>query len=521
MRNFLNLLFATLFVQLHAQTGFNIQHVFPKPNDGPAGYFDVIASDDTLFMIAQSADTAIGLYGINFAIVDTNGNLIQQTFFTPPAQVGIDGIGVGSNLIRCNDGTFAVVAFHVGSPTKHLLVKFDASGNLINHHAFGDSSAQNLLFIACYKLIKFDKNLIGIGKKIVKLANGNHYSSLLIFKFNEDGDLIWQKEITLDDGVDLIYSTAAKYGQDQIAIATQAIKIGSFNQTISDKTYIYIVDTSGSVIRKQEIPLNKQEKINALHQSDDLIYGSILSLSPQTSKLNQRFVGFDTSFQMKWITTPDTNWVGRSENPLSLIDDTSGELIIATVKAKLVNPTDNPLVYGFEIYSVSKTGTLIWKRYVQPIHCPAIAQYEILTGKIFGMAQLASGSLVYCGNAMNNCLGYYTQRPWLVKLEGNACMNDTCATILTSQTSIVPLGISAFVVSPNPARDQITLELGSYIEASRIQVLTSTGVPIYNKVVAQGINPTFSVSNLSSGLYFVQVLSEKGQLLGVGKVVKE
>jgi hypothetical protein len=76
-------------------------------------------------------------------------------------------------------------------------------------------------------------------------------------------------------------------------------------------------------------------------------------------------------------------------------------------------------------------------------------------------------------------------------------------------------------IYPNPCSDRFTLEPPAYAGVCRVRMYGSTGALVREQVYGQGEKPQIQVSQLNSGLYFVQVLSEKGQLLGVGKVVKE
>jgi hypothetical protein len=62
-------------------------------------------------------------------------------------------------------------------------------------------------------------------------------------------------------------------------------------------------------------------------------------------------------------------------------------------------------------------------------------------------------------------------------------------------------------VYPNPAKDQITINSSSLVK--EVKILNSLGQVVLNQSI-MSFNPTVNVSNISAGLYFIQITTEKG-----------
>lgn len=75
-------------------------------------------------------------------------------------------------------------------------------------------------------------------------------------------------------------------------------------------------------------------------------------------------------------------------------------------------------------------------------------------------------------------------------------------------------------VYPNPSGGIFTIELGTLKDASDINIYNALGQKIY----VGTLNPTTTALNLSSdakGIYFYQIITQSGKLIGEGKIIKE
>jgi hypothetical protein len=136
-----------------------------------------------------------------------------------------------------------------------------------------------------------------------------------------------------------------------------------------------------------------------------------------------------------------------------------------------------------------------------------------------GVAVLPSGSTIICGYEQGQTALGIQDRGFLLKTNawGEDLLED-CVLVSIEEPQYTQ---NELFIYPNPCSDRFVLEPPAYAGAYRVRIYSSTGALVREQVYGQGEKPEIQVSELNSGLYFVQVLSEKGQLLGVGKVVVE
>lgn len=75
-------------------------------------------------------------------------------------------------------------------------------------------------------------------------------------------------------------------------------------------------------------------------------------------------------------------------------------------------------------------------------------------------------------------------------------------------TGVSEMSADVLNVYPNPAKDQITINSSSLVK--EVKIINAVGQVVLNQSVLN-FNPVVNVSNISSGLYFIQITTEKGQ----------
>jgi hypothetical protein len=90
---------------------------------------------------------------------------------------------------------------------------------------------------------------------------------------------------------------------------------------------------------------------------------------------------------------------------------------------------------------------------------------------------------------------------------------------VASKSLLPDASSQVFNVYPNPAHDQITVQLGAaWQQNSRLVLINSNGKYIFSKPVS-GATATLQLSSLPSGLYILKVSNAKGQI--IKKIIKE
>jgi Secretion system C-terminal sorting domain len=137
---------------------------------------------------------------------------------------------------------------------------------------------------------------------------------------------------------------------------------------------------------------------------------------------------------------------------------------------------------------------------------------------LYDVIALPSGSTISCGKVRAQLNDGKTVWSGVI-LKTNAWgedLLDDCSTVSSNEPQYT---LNELFIYPNPASDHVTLQAPEQAGTYRVRMYASTGTLVREQVYAQGDVPEMQVRDLSTGLYFVQILREKGQLLGVGKVV--
>jgi len=66
--------------------------------------------------------------------------------------------------------------------------------------------------------------------------------------------------------------------------------------------------------------------------------------------------------------------------------------------------------------------------------------------------------------------------------------------------------LTQFSLFPNPAKDQFTISLNESIKLDRINIYNHLA-----QLISSTKETTVNTSNLSSGMYFVEVITDKGK----------
>ena len=103
----------------------------------------------------------------------------------------------------------------------------------------------------------------------------------------------------------------------------------------------------------------------------------------------------------------------------------------------------------------------------------------------------------------------YSSGSWAPAYFGAAANQQGLPFLVYGQngTGIQDVEAGSLNVYPNPAKDQITINSSSLVK--EVKILNNLGQVVLNQSV-MNFNPIVNVSNISAGLYFMQITTEKG-----------
>ena len=159
------------------------------------------------------------------------------------------------------------------------------------------------------------------------------------------------------------------------------------------------------------------------------------------------------------------------------------------------------------IYKISTDGKLLWQRKIVDVaHDPKSSYFdtalELQNGDIIAGGGLDTSYDPNNPKAFQNC--------WVVRLDSNGCLNAGCldTIFITSSKSINSADDLELIIYPNPASDNITIQIPGYKEPNRIDIININGL----LVKSIGFNVHLNVSDLNTGIYNILFYWKDGKV---------
>jgi hypothetical protein len=332
---------------------------------------------------------------------------------------------------------------------------------------------------------------------------------------DHEGNLVWRKTYGLP-GLEELPMCIIQKSENEIVIAGS--RASPFNAPVPftqrwNRDWAFGIDTLGNTLWDWESPVGE-------------LRGGIRSISKINNKYYYAsyaafFTGVLTFNTLPDITCTDLqfNQIWRSKMQVSSPDHS------AYFHSAAVTPDSTAMVavtalarYGqpFTHFKVRLSDGVIMYQREDSICTPnSIVTNE---GSLYDVAMLSSGSTISCGLV---AVFTDTQRNYGILMKTNAWgadLLDDCSTVSSDEPYYT---IEKAFVYPNPASDHFTVQAPNYTGAFDIRLYNSVGGLMHAQHFGPGEQPQLQVAHLAAGLYFVQVVSEQGVLLAVGKVVVE
>jgi Secretion system C-terminal sorting domain len=275
--------------------------------------------------------------------------------------------------------------------------------------------------------------------------------------------------------------------------------------------WIISIDTSGNLLNQWESADTVNRSMIDMHLVGNRLVGvsaELQVISSASFNAKPYLFAFDTiGQQLLWRSDiPNVPVTPYTVLNFSAITPDSFS-IIAVGRAKESGPI-------LQVKADIATGTLQYAR-TDSLCIPGSDFVYISAAQ--GVAVLPSGSAIICGYEQGQTDLGIQDRGFLLKTNAwGEDLLDDCVLVSDDEPQYTK---NELFIYPNPASDHITLQAPEQRGAYRVRMYASTGTLVREQLYAQGDVPEMQVRELSAGLYFVQLLSETGQLLGVGKVV--
>ena len=170
------------------------------------------------------------------------------------------------------------------------------------------------------------------------------------------------------------------------------------------------------------------------------------------------------------------------------------------------------------ISEVSTDGEIIWERMAKS---PILGQ-AFHGGSSFESIQPTDyGGYIVVGN-FQHAPPDYTFQSWLLKLDSLGCFEPGCqtgnyVTVGTNETPGDEAALPNLMISPNPA--DVSVQISAQNGVGRLFITDVQGRPLEVATALTEGGVTLQTKDWVPGAYIVRLLSEKGQLLGIKKLL--
>ncbi|MBK9983223.1 MAG: T9SS type A sorting domain-containing protein [Saprospiraceae bacterium] len=501
------LAFGVLFQHLlQGQDNFSKYYTF---DSGVSNFRTLLVDKDTILLEGIFVDTISPfLQGIAFAKVDSSGNLISyhRYFDTKGRDLTYPPL---NNIIKLSDGRYLVPAMTLQDEA--LLLIF------LNSQFFVDTvfeffTAETSVRLNLVRSV-FELNdgyiVFGSAQRLSYATDGQ------IFRITKNGDLLWRKWYGLTNK-DEAFGDIAQYTDSTFILASFHKPFPVPSQNHLYNTWIFEVDSDGNILQEfvDPDPYSGPSGGLVIDKNNNIYYCGEQIIDAQHGQQNaQGRIGMlDTDFNLKWKLSFGKN-ISISTGLTDMISSDNKLISVGSYEDTSRTALGNPWGYmtGWTVLT-TPLGDSKCERFDTATWFPMTNSSE---GIFRTMDTLSSGNIIACGEGRFGEETEHNIYAWLVKMPNPPCKN------LISKNEAPPENItSSLRISPNPARTQAVIQWSENTgrNADYLLVFAEDGKRKQKLNLANGSSETFlNLSGYLPGIYFVQLLSKGGYLLGVNK----
>jgi Secretion system C-terminal sorting domain len=458
--------------------------------------------NDTLYVahLQYNADTT--LFGLAMMRYDSNGYFIDSfQRFDPIKQILSTYFYFSGMVIHDNH------LFFCGTTVGDQVYVIKANLDFTEDTIFFYQPNSYAVTMGATEILATDDGLYVLAQE----QKTNYDLDIVLIKSDFDGNEEWRK--VYGTNFDELGLSLIEF-QDGVLIGGARGYSNIINNTDNwNRELLIWVDTEGNIEREwlSNAGIHRSAVVGLQVVEDKYIYGgAAVTYVWQDAKAKKQIISRDTSdLSLNWqveCPAPDDYW-GSGFLNLALSPDST-----KITGVSLYTPDGISASYTVNI----ETGTLEFYRQLKG--CTPL--YKSLNSTLFDVAYLSSGSTVACGYTILNTPlgGAYTG--WMVKtnpLGANWLL--PCTTVDIGEVELPVYTGVEIIISPNPASSIVRLELPAVKQQQvSIRMIDLSGRVVYQES-CQLASPEIDVSGMSEGLYFVQVVTQEGNVLAVGRVV--
>ncbi|KAA3632731.1 MAG: T9SS C-terminal target domain-containing protein [Bacteroidetes bacterium] len=486
----------SLHLLLPAQEGFI--EIYDLGYSGST-FHNITLDQDTLLCVGKAVDSTTLLWGILFAKLDTNGQVLFQRLYLDP-----DGnhiyMRTNSSIIKTQDGGYAMC------------------GHDYSHAYF--LKIDNLGGIDLFKKYEFDALLVK-QKKIIETEDGyllcgtiqeNNYSNqVYVKKIDKQGNELWEQDYGAPAINDFMNSFLKLDENTYVIGYGQSASDGT--TAIWGKSRITAIDSLGNIKWEwASSPLDEFFALWGLNPTSDggwiFICNYVHNFWEGNNYPNTRYriVKLDSARDIEW-----TKFFGEFDNVVKVMVDLipapKGNYVGVGNYSELLNVGGS---YSARTFKITSEGDSLWNRLDTVVWngSDTSGWGEAIHS---GIVVLPSGSTISCG--ITTYVNYPIARSYafLIKLNKDGCVNPGCN---PSINAVDWEQVASFNLFPNPANDWLKIEGQGIFD---VEIFDVNGRLLTQKSKQKDVS-TIHVDNWPNGEYFVRI--RIGKQVVINKVLK-
>lgn len=449
---------------------------FGLANSQEFGWSVLIRDDSTYIALSAGLDLVSGYGAYNFSSFSENGDIISNS-----AYENISGdyyVGLCNTLFKLPDNGGYVFG---GSKTDNatgnsdvIVVKFNNQGDTLFQKQYGDNDFEAPYF----STLTSDNKFILVGFK----GGISAPNDVLLMKTDDNGNLIWQKTYGGTEN-----NLGKSVFEKDLQYVIGGVKI--FNG-VNANPWIIVTDSSGNIVKEKEF-------IEPFYSCSMFLYptldGNYLMatcvdtiVEPGDYYRPACILKLDTGFNVIWKSVFNDDL----DNGLYIAKELADSSIMFT-GFQLGGSPNAPEGW---IGKLDKSGNKLWEH--QYRHNNSLANY------FSDFEQTSDGGFIITGMTF----GDVGQDMWLVKLDSLGCLEPCFTNSGTIETGDEVVSLQCF---PNPARLQTAVLYNIPVTASEASIMINdlSGKMLSNFTLDRFANHAdLNLSSWASGIYFCSLV---------------
>ena len=483
-----------IFSAVTAQITFNNRYDFDSLSNIITGVHPTDSCYYATGIIADSVNMAAP--GNIFIKFDLDGNILFEKRYTSPIKTYEIWLG---GLKSNYKGELIAVGHTIDTMRHGLMIKYNTEGDTISTRQYlspNYNSTADPFWVSNDFVTTSDSGFILLANTTISVAK-----DIAIFKLDSLGNTIWSKT----------YGTSYPEIPRVILQNNEGYLIGgmSWDQQEYFRNYIFQIDEVGNVLWEYLSPLEDKkfgaEDIIILPNEDKIVATTFIKSETLD---NPKGVGgvykINENFETIW------------ENEIQIASPSNYNYKVKLIDIK---DEDNYAILGLVakpkqsawITKISSEGDSLWSRFYT---YPNTANFA--THRVNDFQQTSDGGFLICGETRGD--SGTGQRGWLLKLDEYGCLVPGCHIVdnITSLENDIEVKIY-----PNPTTDYLNIFIKGELDKGIARIVNLEGRTM-NTFDVEGRNSTFiySISHLPNGIYFLQILNEKGKMTTIEFVVQ-